>query len=93
MIVGSMRVTLRLHAANSLKEKRFVVQSVKRRLKNRFNVSVAEISEQDQWRSAQLGMASVGQSRVMVERELQAVRRFLDADVRFEMIDVTVEYV
>jgi len=56
MIVGSIRVRLLIREAKSLKDKRRVVRSIKDRLRNAFNVSVAEIDSQVivNWRSWEL---------------------------------------
>lgn len=92
MVVLRVRILLRLYAADSLKEKRFVLRSVRDRLRNRFNVAVAEVGDQDQWRSIDLGLVSVGSDRRIVDAELEAMTRFLDQDVRFEMVERQVEY-
>jgi len=60
MIVGSIRVRLLIREAKSLKDKRRVVRSIKDRLRNAFNVSVAEIDSQDHRQLAVLGIAMVG---------------------------------
>jgi uncharacterized protein len=60
MIVGSVRVRLLVREAKSLKDKRRVVRSIKDRLRNAFNVSVAEIDSQDHRQLAVLGIAMVG---------------------------------
>jgi len=59
MVVGVLEVVIAIPQANSLKDKRKVVKSVKDRLRNNFNVSVAEIGHQDIWRTATLGVAVV----------------------------------
>ena len=92
MVVLRMEIHLRLHAADSLKEKRLVLRSVRDRLKNRFNVAVAEVGSQDQWRNIELGVVSVGSDRRIVDAELEAITRFLDDDVRYEMVERHVEY-
>lgn len=91
MVVLRMEVHLRLHEAASLKEKRFVLRSVRDRLRNRFNVAVAEVGAQDQWRQIELGIVTVGSDRAVVDSELEAITRFLDGDVRFEMVERHVE--
>jgi len=59
MIVGSLRVRLLIRESRSLKDKRQVVRSIKDRLRNKFNISVAEIEAQDHRQLAVLGMAMV----------------------------------
>jgi uncharacterized protein len=59
MIVGTLEVRLLLREARTLKDKRQVVKSIKDRLRNHFNVSVAEVDEQDNRQLAVLGIAMV----------------------------------
>jgi uncharacterized protein YlxP (DUF503 family) len=60
MIVGSLRVRLLLRESRSLKDKRRVVKSIKDRLRNAFNVSVAEVGGLENRQVAILGVAMVG---------------------------------
>lgn len=92
MVIVSVRVTLQLYASDSIKDKRRVVKSVCERLRHRFNVAVAEVGSQDQWRTAELGLATVASEAVMAEREVEAITRFLDGDARFEMVERDVEF-
>ena len=91
MVVLRMYVQLRLAASSSLKEKRMVLRSVRDRLRNRFNVAVAEVGSQDEWRVIELGNVSVGSDGKVVDAELSAITRFLDSDSRFEMVERDVE--
>jgi uncharacterized protein len=59
MVVGTLKVRLLLRQARSLKDKRQVVKSIKDRLRNGFNVSVAEVEELDNRQLAVLGIAIV----------------------------------
>jgi uncharacterized protein YlxP (DUF503 family) len=52
-----MQVQLSIPASHSLKEKRMVVKSVKDRIRHRFNVSISEIGDHEQWNSSVLGIA------------------------------------
>jgi len=58
--VGTLRVRLLVREARTLKDKRQVLQSIKDRLRNQFNVSVAEVEHQDHRQLAVLGIAMVG---------------------------------
>jgi uncharacterized protein YlxP (DUF503 family) len=60
MIVGTLEIRLLLREARTLKDKRQVVQSIKDRLRQEFNVSVAEVEHQDNRQMAVLGLAMVG---------------------------------
>ena len=60
MIVGAAAVEIHIHGARSLKEKRGVVRSIAQRLRNRFNVSVAEVGGLGTWQHAVLGVTAAG---------------------------------
>ncbi|MBX9680815.1 MAG: DUF503 domain-containing protein [Gemmataceae bacterium] len=59
MILGYLRVRLRLRQARTLKDKRQVVKSIKDKLANGFNVSIAEVDDLDDRQLATLGLAMV----------------------------------
>lgn len=59
MVVGVLEIVIAIPQSNSLKDKRKVVKSVKDKLRNSFNVSVAEIENQDIWKTATLGVVVV----------------------------------
>jgi len=64
MIVGVLTVEVAIFEAQSLKDKRRVILGFKQRLRNRFNVSVAEVGHGDSHKRCQLGIAMVsGDSR------------------------------
>jgi len=72
MIVGLLSVELHIPHAQSLKDKRMVLRSIKDRLK-KFNVSVAEVEHQQVWQRAGLGIVAISTTTEHVERELAAV--------------------
>ena len=59
MIVGLLTLDLHIPAANSLKSKRMVIKSLIEKIKNRFNVSVAEVDAQNLWQRSVIGIAYV----------------------------------
>lgn len=70
MLVGTLVVRLIVRESRSLKDKRQVVQSIKDRLRNSFNISIAEVEEQEDRQLITLGMA-------MVSNETQHLRTAL----------------
>jgi len=78
MIVGAAVVEIHVHGSQSLKEKRGVVRSIIGRLRNRFNVSVAEIGGQDTWQRAVIGVAATGNDRTFVRGQLRRAIEFID---------------
>ncbi len=59
MVVGAVYLRLHLPGASSLKDKRRILRSVIERLKNRFNIAVAEVEDMDKWQVAGIGLTSV----------------------------------
>jgi uncharacterized protein YlxP (DUF503 family) len=78
MILGAALVELRVHGSRSLKEKRGVLQSIKQRLRNRFNLSVAEVGGQETWQRAVLALAVAGSQDRGVRRELERAIEFVE---------------
>ena len=88
MHVGVSKVTLRLPENQSLKGKRRVINSLCTRIRNKFNVAVAEVEDNDLWQRATLGITSVSNSSRHTDEILDSVLAFIDGsrgDV--EMLD------
>jgi uncharacterized protein len=78
MIVAAAVVELHVHGSQSLKQKRGVVRSIIQRVRNRFNVSIAEIGGQGTWQVAVLGVVMTGSDRTKVRGQLQRALVFLE---------------
>jgi len=90
--IGVLTLELRLENSHSLKDKRNVVQSLKNRLRNKFNVSVAEIDGQDLWQRATLAAVTVSSSHAFAEKVLRSVEDEAVALLGAELADATVEW-
>ncbi len=71
--IGVLTLDIHVEHSHSLKEKRHVVKSLKDRLRERFNVAVAEIDHLDSWQSSVVAAVTVSNDRVHAEQILQAV--------------------
>ena len=91
MTVGLLKVALHIPDCNSLKEKRRVLLSLRDLLKNRFNISLAEVEGQDKWQRTILAIASVGTERLMVDKGLAKIVDFIREFKRVELLDYQVE--
>ena len=78
MVVGACRIELHLAENHSLKGKRQVVRSVATRLRNKFNLAVAEIEEQDVWQTAVLGLSCVSNDGRHAEQMLRTAVAFVE---------------
>ncbi len=85
MFIGICRLDIRMQGSGSLKDKRRILKSVTERLKNRFNVSVAEVEGNDKWQIASLGISTVSNSEYRSDQVLNAVIRFIENDARVEI--------
>jgi uncharacterized protein YlxP (DUF503 family) len=94
MNVGVCRVTLRLPENGSLKGKRQLVRSLSQRLRNKFNVAVAEVDDNDRWQIATLGVTCVSNDARHAQEVLDNVVGFiartrLDAELLESEIEVS----
>ena len=78
MHVGVCRIAVRIPGVHSLKGKRGVVNSLCARVRNRFNVSIAEIGANDSWQAATLGVTGVSNDAALSEKMLAAVLEFIE---------------
>ena len=91
--LGVLTLELRIEGSHSLKEKRQVVQSLKERLRHKFNVSVAEIAHQDLWQRATVAAVTVSSDRENAEKLLRSVEDEAAGLVGSALVDATVEWI
>lgn len=92
MVVGLLHLTLRIPENHSLKGKRHVLQGLKARIRQRFNVSVSETGYQDKWQLAALSIACIGTDRAHVNRCLDQAAQLAQTDRQAELVDVAMEF-
>ncbi|HEY4566602.1 DUF503 family protein [Planococcaceae bacterium Storch 2/2-2] len=76
---------------HSLKEKRSIVQKMIQKAKNRYNVSIAELDDQDVWQRTVIGIVAVSSSGAFAQQEVERTIRLLETAVEWEMTDWTFE--
>jgi uncharacterized protein len=91
MVIGCCSIKFYLHGNNSLKGKRRVVRAIKDRLKNDFNVSVAEVGDQDVWQSLHIGISAVGSNRPYMDGLMSKVIDAIDRMNLAEIVDCKTE--
>ncbi len=95
MVIGVATIELRIPMNDSLKGKRSVIKPIIARLRSEYNVSVAEVDDQDSWRSAVIGVACISSDKAyahgLLMKVVESVERWrLDAelvDYEIELID------
>ncbi len=90
--VGVLTLELSIEDAHSLKDKRHVVESLKNKLRNKFNVAVAEIDHQDVWQRATIAAVTVSSDHVYAEKVLAAVEREAAALLGRALAEAAVEW-
>jgi hypothetical protein len=91
MKMGLCLIDLYIPGNNSLKGKRQILNSVKGRIRNKFNVSIAEVEEKDSWRKARLGIVTINQNSAQVSNILQSVIKFIENSYPTQVIDYQIE--
>ncbi len=91
--IGVLTLEMRLENSHSLKEKRHVVQSLKDRLRHKFNVAVAEIDAQDLWQRAVVAAVTVSSDHNYAAQLLQAVEREAAGMLGPVLVNAQVEWV
>ncbi len=87
MKLGTLRIVLQIPQSRSLKTKRQVIKGLKDRLKNRFNISVAEVDDHDLWQRATIGVAVVANEQVFVDQVLESVANYVTSNPEVIVID------
>jgi uncharacterized protein YlxP (DUF503 family) len=75
VVVGVLRITLYVHGASSLKDKRQVLRKVIDRVRARYNVAIAEVGDQDIWQTAVVGVCAVANDHSFVNEVLDKIVR------------------
>lgn len=91
MRVGRCRLQLHIPDSNSLKDKRRVLDSLTDRLRQKYNISVAEVGDNDVWRTATLGVACLANDRRFVEAVLNKVVNFVETQPQVTLLDWEME--
>jgi len=91
MIVGVCTVELFIPEGHSLKGKRQVLQSLKSRLREKFNLSVAEVGEQDLWQKSILGLACVANESSHVNQVLEQALNLIRGVPTIELVRSRIE--
>ncbi len=90
MVIGICEISLHLPDCHTLKEKRQIVKSIIARVRNQFEVAIAEVEDNDLWQIATLGVSCVGNSSQHAGDVLESVRRYIE-ETRPDVIISNVE--
>ncbi len=93
MVAGICRITLVIHDNHSLKGKRKVLKSIIDKVRNRFNISIAEVGSNDAWQRAEIGLSAVGNDRVFINSVIDKAVNFIEGLEIAEVTDYHIELI
>jgi len=92
MNVGIFRIKLHISESRSLKDKRRIVKSIVSRLRNQYNISIAEVDDQDLWQLVTLGISCVSNHNQHIDEILSKVIGFITNNYpELEIVDKQTE--
>lgn len=92
MVIGLLTLELHFPGARSLKDKRQALRSFEQRTRNRHNVALAEVANQDLWQRATLAVVSLNTDPVHLEQALSAVAAEAATARDFELLEQRMEW-
>ena len=86
-IIGSCNFDMLLPGCQSLKEKRMVLSSIKQKLKNDFNIAVAELEYNDYWQRSLIGIVTISNSQHNINEIFDKIVSLLESNPAVEVIN------
>ena len=93
MIIGALRVEFYIPDNRSLKGKRRIVKSMVDRVRQRFNVSIAEVGANNDWQRIQLGITLVGNEKAYIDASLSKVLSYLESLYLAQLMSSKIEFI
>jgi uncharacterized protein YlxP (DUF503 family) len=91
MVVGLASIEVHIPESGSLKSKRHFIKRIKDRVKNRFNVSIAEVDHNDLWQRTTLGVSVVANEKQFANQVLNQLVDFISKENGVQVIDYSIE--
>lgn len=92
MTVASLTLELMIYGAGSLKAKRQVVRSLRERIRNKFNVSVAEVGEMDAWQRSTIAVAIVSNDQRFANQVLCKIADLVNSNGEVTMVGQEMQF-
>jgi len=93
MVVGAGKIKFKLYGINSLKEKRRIIKSIIQRIKNKFNISIAETKYNDSHLWSQIGFSIIGNNSRVVNSKMDKVLNLADEIGLAQITDTQIEII
>ena len=92
MVVGIASIEIHIPESGSLKSKRHFLKRIKDRVKNRFNVSIAEVDHNDLWQRTTLGVSVVTNQQRFANQVLNQVIEFIGQEPGIQILDFSLNF-
>lgn len=93
MLIGILNIALHIQASHSLKERRMVLNSLKAKLRNHFNISLTETDDTPKWQRANLAIVNVGNNRQDINSSLSKIVNFIERSKDVNILDYKLEII
>ena len=93
MVVGICQLDIFIHGNDSLKRKRQILRQVIERTKNKFNISIAEVGDNDLWQRSKVGFSVVGNDARFVNSCLDSIKSFIENLTIVEVLNANWEII
>ena len=93
MIVGICLLDIHIFQSRSLKDKRMIIKAIKDSLRNRFNISIAEVEFQDLWQRSKLAVVAVSNQKNVLERIFASVLKHIEGNGNCELNRFETEFI
>ncbi len=93
MVVGYAKISLLFSQSSSLKSKRRLLKSIIDKLKNRYNISIAEVADQNLWQKATICIAYVGLTGFQAKKTLKEIENFIEKTGKGRMSDYSLDII
>ena len=87
MITVICNIEIYIYESNSLKDKRRVLKSLMKRLRERYNISISETDFNDKWNRSLISLAHVSNSSILGQQTIDKVIDFIENDGRVEIVN------
>jgi len=92
MVVGFLSLEIHFPYSHSLKEKRKILKSFRDRIRNKFNVAIAELDYQDKWQRTKIGIVTLNSNKRLVEMLFNKIITDAEKYVEGEIINSLIYY-
>jgi uncharacterized protein YlxP (DUF503 family) len=93
MPIGLLTLEIHILDAQSLKDKRQVLRSLKDRLRAHFNVSVAELAHQDTWQRSRVGVVTISGDQAFLEKSMAEIQAETERVLGRDLVSQQIEYI